>query len=189
MVMNQAVHVFVFDGLADWEIGRVTYDLRTANGIPLRTFALTDGIVTTGGGLRIVPDKTVKDVAVEDISLLILPGGSMWESENPEALLPLVSSLFQNHVPVAAICGATIFLAQNGFLNGRSHTSNGKSYLLEGVSDYEGEDLYVDEPIAATDDLITANGKYPIEFSHAILGRLKVYEAETLDAFLAFWKG
>lgn len=41
MVVSQAVHVFVFDGLADWEIGRVTYDLRTANGIPLRTFALT----------------------------------------------------------------------------------------------------------------------------------------------------
>ncbi|MDF2684168.1 MAG: glutamine amidotransferase [Brevibacillus sp.] len=138
---------------------------------------------------RIVPDKTIQDVAVEDVALVILPGGALWETENPEALLSLVGSLFQNHTPVAAICGATLFLAQNGFLNGRRHTSNGKSYLLEGATGYEGMDLYVEEPVVATDDLITASGKYPIEFAHAILGRLKVYDAETLDAFLAFWKG
>ncbi|RNB92308.1 glutamine amidotransferase [Brevibacillus fluminis] len=186
--MEKAVHVFVFDCLADWEIGLVTYDLKTANGKKLHTFSMSAETIVTGGGLRVIPDKTIADIYEDEVSMLILPGGSMWETNDPEPILALVNRLLQKGIPVAAICGATLFLARHGVLDERKHTSNGLAYLQEGAPGYNGEALYEEVPAVFTEGLITASGRYPIEFAHAIVKRLAIYDEQTLDAFLQFWR-
>jgi hypothetical protein len=35
------VYVLVFDGLADWEIDLITYELNTLNALPVKTVGLT----------------------------------------------------------------------------------------------------------------------------------------------------
>jgi len=78
--------VFIFDGLADWEIGLITYELNTVNKLPVRTMGMTGDCVTTGGGLRVLPEMTLDDFDVKDTSLLILPGGEMWNETFNETL-------------------------------------------------------------------------------------------------------
>ena len=76
------------------------------------------------GGIKIIPDISIEKVKTEKNAILILPGGEIWENKKLKQLLPIVNNYYNNKKPIAAICGATIFLAENGFLDSTFHTSN-----------------------------------------------------------------
>jgi putative intracellular protease/amidase len=138
------------------------------------------------GGLRVRPDKALPDVRAEDVRLLILPGGDMWERADayPHAQLEkLVGELLAAETPVAAICGATVAMARAGLLDDRRHTSNMPSYLSEQVPAYRGAANY--EPSLAVYDrgLITASGLGPVEFARAIFNEVGVFS----DSDRALW--
>ena len=118
------VYVLVFDGLADWEIGLITYELNTRNAIKVTTVGFTQEPIRTGGGLKVLPDTTLAKVVPEDVALFILPGGEMWHNVFDKELAKLIVQLHETGVPIAAICGATVFLARAGILKSVRHTSN-----------------------------------------------------------------
>ena len=72
------VYVLVFDGLADWEIGLVTYELNTRNAIKVTTVGFTKEPIRTGGGLKVLPDIALSEIEPENTALFVLPGGEMW---------------------------------------------------------------------------------------------------------------
>ena len=78
-------------------------------------------------------------------SIVILPGGDLWEKESDGKLKPLLQRLHERNVPIAAICGATLEIARAGLTHGVRHTSNGKEYLQAMVPDYKDGDWYVDQ--------------------------------------------
>lgn len=112
------VYVLVFDGLSDWEIGLVTYELNTRNAIPVTTVGFSKQPIKTGGGLTVLPDIALAEIDLDSAGLLILPGGEMWHSVFDDELAGIVQQLHQRGVPVAAICGATVFLAKAGLFKG-----------------------------------------------------------------------
>lgn len=173
-----SIHIVVFDGFADWEPSYALAELRRSGGHEVVTVGFTGDDVTSMGGLRVRPDRALVDVRAADVTLLILPGGDMWEREDayPRAQLEkLIGDLLAMSKPVAAICGATVAMARAGLLDDRRHTSNMPSYLAEQVPSYRGASLY--EPSLAVYDrgVITASGLGPVEFARAIFAEVGVF--------------
>ena len=182
------VRILVFDGLADWEIGLVSYELNTRNAILVETVGLSDGPIVTGGGLRVVPDIRIDAALPADSAMLILPGGEMWHSVTDQRIEELVRSHKDADVPVAAICAATSYLARLGVFDaGISHTSNALEYLEQVVPDYKADAHYVEAHAVSDGGIITAGGEASREFAYEILKALGVYDEEVLAEFAEFW--
>lgn len=186
----KTVYVYVQNTMADWEPGFATAELNTGRffrpGIEphqVRTMALTAGPVVTLGGARILPELTVEQITPDDAALLILPGADTWLEADHEPVLAKVRDFLAAQVPVAAICGATLALAQAGILDNRRHTSNDLDFLRSVCPSYKGA-AYYQHQVAVTDGLlITASGVAALEFAYHIFARLDVFRPETLEAW------
>jgi putative intracellular protease/amidase len=184
------IFLYVTDTLADWEIAFLTAELYSK-----RFFAdkktdckivktgITDKPVTTMGGMKIIPDRTVDDSVLKDDDILVLPGADTWLSPLHDRILEIAVKRIQEGLPVAAICGATAGLARTGVLNSRKHTSNDVLFLKQVVPSYTGERLYVQAPAVSERNLVTASGQAPIQFAYEILKLLNVFRPDTLEAW------
>jgi putative intracellular protease/amidase len=169
------VYTYVFDGFADWETGHILPELRR-NGVVTSTVGKTLDPVTSMGGFKIIPDTTLNEIDFAKIQLLILPGGNQWQtSDTDKQVAEVVHTLRNRNVPIAGICGATVFLAQLELLNNVRHTSNALQYLQHYSPSYLGAAHY-SEALAVTDQgIVTASGLGSLEFTLEILKLLKVY--------------
>jgi putative intracellular protease/amidase len=178
-------HLAVYDTLADWESGHLLAELRTGRftGAPwnIATVAESPELVTTMGGLRIVPDTLLDDLDPGTSDLLILTGADLWDTGGGDAFAAVAERFLAAGVPVAAICGATAGLARAGLLDQRRHTSAAADYLA--ATGYAGGDHYVDARAVVDGDLITAGPDSPVQFACATLGRLDLASEATLAAY------
>jgi putative intracellular protease/amidase len=173
---NAAVHCLVFEGFADWEPALALAELRRSGGLQVTTVGFTASPVSSMGGVRVLPDRTLTDIQPKEVRLFLLPGGDLWESSYPkERLEELLHALEQSHIPIAAICGATLALARSGLLDDRSHTSNAPDYLTGMVPEYRGAHRYVDALAVRDRHLITASGLGATEFAREIFEELEVF--------------
>lgn len=188
---KKIAYLYVFNGLADWEIGFLTAELasrRYLNGETetpeLKTFGLGRREIVTMGGLSVRPDLQIAEVRLEDAALLILPGGDSWTNyRDHDGIAELATTFLAAEIPVAAICGATFSLARAGLLDKRRHTSNDLGYLKAVAPNYSGERLYQDVGAVSDGPLITASGLAPLEFARETLRVLGVMKRETLEAW------
>ncbi|WP_426333862.1 type 1 glutamine amidotransferase family protein [Paenibacillus silvae] len=190
MNSNSTVYLYVFDTMADWEVGYLTAELNSGRyfrkGLE-RVKVITVGIektpVTTMGGLKIIPDVRVDECNIKSIDALILPGGNTWTEAVHGPILKMAEMCLKDDIVVGAICGATLGLAQAGLLNSRWHTSNDLDYLKMVCPSYTGEEYYNRELAVTDGTLITASGVAPLEFTSHVLKRLDVFSDRTLDAW------
>ncbi|GAA5045076.1 type 1 glutamine amidotransferase family protein [Nocardia callitridis] len=186
-MVENVVHMAVYDTLADWEVGAATAHInqpdlhREPGAWQVRTVGLTTDPVTTMGGLRIVPDLALSDLRPAESAMLILPGADTWTTGELAPFARTARAFLDARTPVAAICGATFGLAAEGLLDGRRHTSNAAEFLA--ASGYAGANDYVAEPAVTDGDLVTASGVAPVAFAREVLGRLDVFEPHILDAW------
>lgn len=189
---KRTCYVFVFDGFADWEIAYATVGIRKSEQYELKTIAFSKEPVTSMGGLTVTPDidfvpeVDLADIDPDNTALLILPGGYAWEKRLNEALVPLVAHCMLNGIPVAAICGATLFLADLGILNRTPHTSNSLAYLEVVSSGYRGMRYYQVDPAVRTESIITANGGASLEFASEIFETLSIAENEEVEQWFQY---
>jgi putative intracellular protease/amidase len=190
MTLN-TVHVAVFDGLADWEIGYLTAHLRNGDHQrepgrwDVRTVGATAEPVTTMGGLRLLPDLSLGQLDPAASAMLVLPGGTHWEAGGGSAFVDAARRFSDAGVPVAAVCGATFALAAAGLLDNRPHTSNDPAYLA--MSGYAGARHYVAEPAVIDGNLITASGIAPVHLARAVFERLGVHEPDVLASWMKLY--
>lgn len=193
------VHLAVYDGLSDWETGHAVAHInnpdyqREPGRYAVRTVGPSTDIVTTAGGVRIVPDLALRDLDPADSVMLILPGASGYMAGEFTEFIARAGAFLDAGVPVAAICGATVGLAQAGLLDARAHTSNAAEALS--WTGYAGAPHYVDAP-AVTDGgagggagahLITAAAMQPAAFAREIFLELDLYTPETLAAWFKLY--
>lgn len=189
---QQDVHVFVFDGLADWEmayaVAGINYPQFQINPgrYRVQTVSLQRASVVTSGGIRIEPDLALDRLSPDDSALLILPGGMAWASGQNTEAVDVARSFLNADVPVAAICGATLGLARGGLLDHLRHTSNTRDYLA--ATEYQGGSFYEDSPAVTDGKLITAPGTAPIDFAYHIFRCLNLYRPPVLDAWYGLYK-
>ncbi len=185
------IFVLVFDGFADWEPSYALAELRRSGHHEVVSVGFTGDEVTSMGGLRVRPDRALADVRAEEVRLLILPGGDMWEREDayPRAQLEaLVGELLAAERPVAAICGATVAMARAGLLDDRRHTSNMPNYLGETVPTYRGSAHYDPALVVRDRGLITASGLGAVDFAREIFAELGVFSASDQSLWYDMFK-
>jgi putative intracellular protease/amidase len=188
-------YLVVVDTLADWEIGYLAAELHSrrffANPLAefgFRRVGLTDAAVTSMGGAMHVPDLVLADLVLEAGDVLILPGSERWDQPELRPMLELARDALDAGHNVAAICGAVDGLASVGALDARRHTSNDLGFLKQACPSYRGEKLYRHEPAVRGDNLLTATGLAPLEFSAEVLKMLKVWRPETIRAWYQLHK-
>jgi putative intracellular protease/amidase len=173
---NATVHCLVFDGFADWEPAYALAEVRRSGGLQVTTVGFTASPVSSMGGLRVLPDRTLGQIEPKEVRLFLLPGGDLWEGSYPkEPLEELLHVLEQLQIPIAGICGATLALARAGLLDDRAHTSNAPDYVTGMVPEYRGAERYVDALAVRDRHLITASGLGPTEFAREIFEELEVF--------------
>jgi putative intracellular protease/amidase len=189
---QESIHLFVFDTLSDWEFGYAVAGINNPafqsrpGRYRVRTVAVHGEPVMTAGGLRVLPDLTLDALDPPQSSMLILPGGAVWDQGQNTEAVEQARAFLAAAVPVAAICGATAGLARAGLLDDRRHTSNAAGYLQ--ATGYRGAAFYVESPAVTDGNLITAGGIAPIEFAREIFKRLDLYPAPALEAWYALFK-
>ncbi|QBD80764.1 glutamine amidotransferase [Ktedonosporobacter rubrisoli] len=186
------VHLFLAEAFSDIESSFV---LQALNAPPVptlkkryqvKTVAESSAPVTTAGGITILPDITLAELAPAQSAMLILPGSPVWPYGKHAAAVEKARAFLEQDVPVAAICEATVALAKAGLLNGRQHTSNIPEYLL--VENYEGYELYQYQPVVTDGNLITASGLAPLDFAYHILTKLQAYPPRVLGAWYSMYE-
>ena len=190
------VYVYTLDTLADWELGYVTAELnsrrffkKNAPDISVKAAGISKEPVRTMGGFTIVPDCSIRDIAVNERSVLLLPGANTWNDPKHDAVIEKAGELLSAGATVCAICGATAALANAGLLDQRPHTSNGIGYLEMCTHGYKGQRFYVDEPAVADHNLITASSTGALLWAKQIIERLSVFRSDTLEAWYAYFSG
>ena len=190
--MDKTVYLYVCPNLADWEaslaiamISNRNTDIPKKQGYTIITFGLTKEPVTTSGGVTILPDCDMDSVDLTRAAMVILPGSPQYERDDPLPLVPLIQDCVDTNIPVAAICGGTLFLARHGFLDTVRHTSCGKEWLKERAPAYRGEALYEEAPSVRDCGIITANPVGFVDFAFEIMQTLDVFPPEVLE----FWHG
>ncbi len=188
--MKSTAYLYVFDTMADWEVGYLSAELNSGRyyrkGLkPLKivTVGVDKNPVITMGGVKILPDIGHEEFIIEDAAALILPGGNTWTEPIHNPILKKAEECLQKGVIVGAICGATMGLAEKGMLNNRWHTSNDLGFLKMTCPNYAGEKYYKQEPAVSDGNLITASGIAPLEFTVQMLKRLDVFSLQTLNSW------
>lgn len=188
--MNRTVYLYVLDTMADWEIGYLTAEMNSGRyfkkGLTpskIVTMGVDKSPVTTMGGLKILPDIKVEDCSIKSSDVLILPGANTWMDNKHEPVMNMAERCIRENIAVAAICGATMALAQKGLLDSKWHTSNDLGYLKAVCANYKGEMYYKNDPVVIDGKLITASGVAPLEFTRCVLETMDVFSSETLDAW------
>lgn len=188
------IYVYVLDTLADWELGYVTSELHSgrffkkdAERVSLKTVSYSKEPIHTMGGLTVVPDCLVDDVAVDETSVLLLPGADTWNNPEHGAMIKKAREFLSAGATVGAICGATVALANAGLLDNRRHTSNGQGFLELFSPAYKGQDFYVDEPSVADGNLITASPTGSLLWAKQIIERLGVFQSNTLELWYEYF--
>ncbi|MBD2357953.1 glutamine amidotransferase [Tolypothrix sp. FACHB-123] len=187
---KQIVHLFVFNTLADWEIGFTVAGINNPafqkhpGRYRVQTVGLDAEPVTTIGGVTILPDITLDEL--DSSAMLILPGGEAWDAGSNTEILATAKAFLAGGIPIAAICGATAGLARVGILDDKAHTSNASEYLQ--ATNYGGAAFYQNQPAVTAGDVITANSTAPLEFAYHIFKKLDIYDAQILEAWYGLFK-
>ncbi len=194
-IMITTCYIYVLDTLADWEIAFITAELnsgrfldKSKGKIKLVKIGNSLSPIKTMGGITIVPDAEVSSIEFREGDLLILPGADTWMDAQHQKILNIASNILNQKVIIAAICGASIALARTGILNNRKHTSNDKSLLRMICPEYSGSDYYLDELVVVDDNLITATGLAPLEFSYNVFKSAKLMTSATVEAWYQLYK-
>ncbi|AZO94887.1 type 1 glutamine amidotransferase family protein [Halocella sp. SP3-1] len=187
-------YIYVLDTLSDWEIAFLTAELNSRRYFnknkktELIMIGNTLKPIKTMGGIIITPDKDINNIEFQEGDILILPGADTWMDDKNKEILNIVSDVINRKVIIAAICGATVALAQIGLLDNRKHTSNDKDFLKMFSPNYKGSSHYINAPTVVDDNLITATGLAPLEFSYEIFKKINVMKKDTLEAWYQLYK-
>ena len=188
------IYVYVLDTLADWELGYVTSELNSgrffkkgAPRVSLKTVSDSKEPIKTMGGLTIVPDCLIGDIALSKESVLLLPGANTWNDPKHGAIIEKAGEFLSAGATVCAICGATAALANVGLLDQRPHTSNGAGFLEMVAPGYQGQSFYIDKPSVADDNLITAGSTGGLLWAKQIIEHVGVFKADTLEAWYEYF--
>ncbi|MFK4311028.1 putative intracellular protease/amidase [Bacillus sp. RC242] len=98
-------------------------------------------------------------------------------------LLELIKTTFQNNIPIAAICGAVDFLAENGLLNNHNHTGN-SVYIWNEYEGYSPNSSFLEKQAVRDKNLVTANGTAPIEFTDLVLELIEFDTPENIEKMM-----
>jgi putative intracellular protease/amidase len=186
--MKKEILVFIFDGYADWESAYICSELNgSETDYIVKTLSLDKESKISMGGFRIIPDYTVSDYP-QKFEMLLLIGGHAWMEQKNNAIQPVVEYAIKHHILVAAICNATNFMAEKGYLDNIRHSGNTLEYMKSQAPHYKGDSNFIEEQAVCDSAIITANGTASLEFAREIMLYLNVKPVEKIEEWYVFYK-
>ncbi|MCX8129540.1 MAG: DJ-1/PfpI family protein [Clostridia bacterium] len=78
--MKTRVYLYVFDTMADWEVGYLNAEVQSGRYFkkwqePLKIVSIgnTKDTIVTMGGLRVIPDIAIEEFNIDDAAALVMP--------------------------------------------------------------------------------------------------------------------
>lgn len=182
-------YIYVLEGISDWEIGYLISELNSkryiCNDINLKFEYISENLspIKTMGGITVEPKLEISKIDFKEGDLLVLPGSDLWDKTSNNYLKENIGELNKKKVIIAAICGATFTIAKLGLLDQREHTSNDLEYLKFLCPSYSGSSFYSSKSVVVNNNLITATGIAPLEFTYEIFKIMNLMSNDTLDAW------
>lgn len=171
------------DRWADWEASFAAAEINSSPEYVVKTIAVDKHPKVSIGGIRAEIDYSIKEYQQFDkLAMIILPGGYSWKEGRHEEIADFVRRVSASNIPVAAICGATIFLGKWGFLNNVKHTGDDPE-LFQSEQGYNGQDYYVPAQVVVDKGFITANETASVEFAYEIFKLLKLDDAQEIESW------
>lgn len=185
---NKKLLIYLPDQFADWEGSYLMSEL-AQNKVPFVVVSETKDTITSIGTLKVTPEASIDDFSADQVSGLVMIGGDNWpDLSKNQTVTKLAKALSSKKVLVAAICGATFALAREGILDGQPHTSNDLNMLKRFVPSYTDEQNYLNQPVVRDQNLITASGAAPVEFTLELLRALDIYTEENRQHWFNLFK-
>lgn len=186
------IYMYVLNTMADWESGYLLQALTLQKMLPEQKYQIitvgrTKQPIKTSGGITLVPDISIEQIKIDETAALLLIGADVWLDEEQQEILNLASRLIEKGVLVAAICGATLGLANMGLLDDRAHTSNAPFFLSGLASNYKGAEKYKECPAVLDENIITASSAGSLLWARYILEYLKLFSQETINAWYNYF--
>ena len=169
------------DRWCDWEAGYAIAVTNSFSDYVVKTIS-TDTIPKVSmGGIKAEVDYCISNYQnFDNLAMIILPGGLSWEENDYDEIAGFIQSSVKSNIPIAAICGATLFLCKHGFLDHVKHTGDSLE-LFQSQKNYNGQSLYVPAQVVVDGGFITANETAAVEFAYYIFKTLKVDNDEEIE--------
>jgi 4-methyl-5(b-hydroxyethyl)-thiazole monophosphate biosynthesis len=115
--------VFLASGFEEIETVTIVDVLRRA-GVEVTVAGLAPNVTEGKHGMKIVPDKSIDDVTVEDFDAFVVPGGNPGYKNlrKDPRVIAMVKKAFNSNKIVAAICAGPTVLSDAGILEGKACT-------------------------------------------------------------------
>jgi 4-methyl-5(b-hydroxyethyl)-thiazole monophosphate biosynthesis len=107
------------------EIETVTIiDILRRAGVNVTIAGLTPTVLEGAHSIKIVPDKFIDNMKIEDFDAVVIPGGNPGYKNlrKDPRVIKLIKNAFKSNKIVAAICAAPAVLSDAGILNGKNST-------------------------------------------------------------------
>jgi len=177
MSKTKEVLLLLTDHWADWEASHAIVGISFAEQYAIKTIGIDKQPKVSIGGVRAEIDYSIEDYQdFNNLAMVILTGSFSWGENRYDEIAGFVRKARKCGVPIAAICGATIFLAKHGFLNDIKHTGDELEYfeeMLENEDGYKGQEHFLVAQVVNDSGFITANETAALEFAREIFLTLK----------------
>ena len=184
------VLLLLTDRWCDWEASYAVAVINSFSDYVVKTIS-TDTIPRVSmGGIKTEVDYSTGDYkSFDNLAMIILPGGLSWEENDYDEIAEFIRNAVKSDIPIAAICGAALFLCRHGFLDHVRHTGDSLE-LFQSQKNYNGQSLYVPAQVVVDKGFITANETAAVEFAYNIFKILKVDSDEEIEQwYYNFKKG
>ena len=170
------IALFYYDGFSEFEVVLICLFFKEEDVISV---ALENREFRSEENQRFCVDKVIKDVDIDSIDLLVIPGGEPAPLVKNLELKSFVENLVAKNKKVAGICGGASLLAGLGLLNGKKCTglSSGKDPNIPSYR-YFSESIFLDDHVVVDGNMITAQGQAYVEFAIEIARQLNLCEKE-----------
>ncbi|MGF7059672.1 type 1 glutamine amidotransferase family protein [Brassicibacter mesophilus] len=169
------------DRWCDWEAGYAIAVANSFSNYMVKTISIDTIPKVSMGGIKAEVDYCIGNYQnFDNLAMIILPGGLSWEENDYDEIAEFIQSAVKLDIPIAAICGATLFLCKHGFLDKVKHTGDSLE-LFQKQKNYNGQSLYVPAQVVVDKCFITANETAAVEFAYHIFKILKIDSDEEID--------
>jgi len=164
------VALFYYDEFAEFEVVLACLVFRRHG---LVTIALEDREYRSEEGQRFCVDQVIKNVDVDSIDLLIIPGGDPATLVDNLELKTFVEALLARNKKVAGICGGAAVLAGFGLLKGKRCTGLGSGKMPD-IPEYQyfADSIFLDDHVVVDGNIITGQGQAYVEFAFELVRQM-----------------
>jgi 4-methyl-5(b-hydroxyethyl)-thiazole monophosphate biosynthesis len=115
--------VFLATGFEEIETVTIVDVLKRAV-VDVTVAGLAPNVTEGKHGMKLVPDKSIDDVSVDDFDAVVVPGGNPGYKNlrNDPRVIDMVKKAFNSNKIVAAICAGPTVLSDAGVLEGKACT-------------------------------------------------------------------